>query len=307
MSTHHGEPNLTKFAWLSVAAGIATIVLKGAAYLLTDSVGLLSDALESSVNLIAAIVALIALSVAALPPDEEHAYGHFKAEYFSSGVEGALILVAAVTIIVTAVNRLRFPQPLMQLDAGLLALAAAAVVNWGVARILLKAGETHRSVVLQASGQHLMTDVWTSAAVIVGIGAIALTGWQPLDPIIAILIGIHIMVSGWQLVRGAVLGLMDTALPEEELAQITAVLQQTLPPNVSYHALRTRQSGRQRFVSVHIQVPGAWTVQEGHTLLEKVEQAVRQELAPITILTHLEPIEDPVSWEDIQLNRNDEQ
>ena len=306
MSTHSQEPQLTKFAWLSVAAGIVTILLKSTAYLLTDSIGLLSDALESSVNLVAAVVALIALTVAALPPDEEHAYGHYKAEYFSSGVEGALILVAAMTIIITAVNRLRFPQPLMQLDTGLFVLAAAAVVNWIVARILLRAGETHRSVVLQASGRHLMTDVWTSGGVIIGIGAITLTGWQLLDPIIAVLIGIHIMVSGWQLVRDAVLGLMDTALPEAEIEQITALLQQNLPTGVSYHALRTRQSGRQRFVSVHIQVPGAWTVQAGHTLLEEIEQAIRQALAPITILTHLEPIEDPISWDDIQLNRDGE-
>lgn len=304
MSTRNEEPKLTKFAWLSVAAGLTTIVLKGTAYLLTDSIGLLSDALESGVNLVAAIVALIALTIAALPPDEEHAYGHYKAEYFSSGVEGALILVAAVTIIVTAVNRFRFPQPLMQLDTGLFVLAAAAVVNWLVARVLLRAGQTHRSIVLQASGQHLMTDVWTSGGVIIGIGIITLTGWQLLDPLIAILIGVHIMISGWRLVRDAVLGLMDTALPEAEIEQIITLLQQHLPAGVSYHALRTRQSGRQRFVSVHIQVPGAWTVQEGHTLLEKIEQAIRQQLAPITILTHLEPIEDPVSWDDIQLNRD---
>lgn len=297
---------LTRFAWLSVAAALATIGLKAAAYFLTGSVGLLSDALESGVNLVAALVALWALSVAARPPDEEHAYGHFKAEYFSSGVEGGLILVAAVTIVLTAVNRLLHPQPLEQLGIGLLVSAVAGVLNFVVARILLRAGQQYQSVALEADAHHLLTDVWTSAGVLLGVGAVAVTHWQPLDAIIAILVGIQIMVSGWRLLRKAALGLMDTALPAEEVGKITAVLDHYCQNGVTYHALRTRQSGQQRFVSFHIQVPGAWTVHRGHTLLEEMERDIRAALGRIAVFTHLEPREDPASWHDMVLNRDDQ-
>lgn len=296
---------LTRFAWLSVAAALATIVLKSAAYFLTGSVGLLSDALESGVNLVAALVALVALTVAALPPDEEHAYGHFKAEYFSSGVEGGLILVAAVTIVITAVNRLLHPQPLEQLNVGLVVSAVAAALNFAVARVLLRASQQYQSVALEADAHHLLTDVWTSAGVVLGVGAVALTNWQPLDAIIAVLVGIQIMVSGWRMLRKAALGLMDTALPAEEVGKITAVLDHYCQNGVTYHALRTRQSGRQRFVSCHIQVPGAWTVLRGHTLLEEIERDIRATLERVTIFTHLEPREDPASWHDMLLNRDD--
>lgn len=298
-------PNLTKYAWLSILVSALTIGLKAAAYFLTGSVGLLSDALESGVNLAAAVLALVVLTVAALPPDEEHHYGHNKAEYFSGGFEGSLIFVAAVVIIASAVNRLIYPQPLAQLNLGLIVSIIASILNFIVARILLKAGQLYRSITLQADARHLLTDVWTSVGVLIGVGAVALTGWQPLDAIIAILVALQIMVAGGRLVRESVLGLMDTALPADEVDKIKAILGRYERVGVGYHALRTRQSGAQRFVSVHIQVPGAWSVQRGHTLLEEIEREIRQSLAPISTFTHLEPVEDPLSWQDIQLNRQD--
>lgn len=297
--------HLLKYGWLSVAAALVTIGLKMSAYLLTGSVGLLSDALESLVNLVAAVLALLVLSVAARPPDEEHAYGHDKAEYFSSGVEGALIVIAAVTILASAVGRLLQPQPLMQLNLGLAITLLAAVINLVVALVLRRAGRRFDSVTLEANAQHLLTDVWTSAGVVVGVGAVMVTGWQPLDAIVAIVVALQIIVAGIRLVTEAVHGLMDTALCVTELAQIEATLDRYARSNVeiSYHALRTRRSGSRRFISVHLQVPGAWSVQKGHTLVEEIERDLREVLSPVSVLVHLEPIEDPVSWQDIELHR----
>jgi cation diffusion facilitator family transporter len=298
---------LVRYAWLSVAAAVCTIGLKVTAYLVTGSVGLLSDALESGVNLLAAVFAVVALTVASQPPDEAHAYGHDKAEYLSSGAEGALILIAAATIIYSAVERLINPQPLEQLGLGLAISLAAALLNLIVAQILLRAGRQYRSITLQADAHHLMTDVWTSVGVLVGVLAVALTGWQPLDSIIALLVGLQIILAGWRLVRESVLGLMDTALPDDELAAVREILNRYTRDNrIQYHALRSRQSGSRRFVSVHIQVPGDWSVQKGHTLMEAIERDLRQALMPISIFTHLEPLEDPVSWQDIELTREEE-
>ncbi len=298
---------LTKYAWLSIATALLTIVLKAAAYLLTGSVGLLSDAMESGVNLVAAVFALIVLTVAASPPDEEHAYGHAKAEYFSCGAEGTLILIAAITIAYTAINRLLDPQPLEQLDIGLVVSVTAAIFNFIVARILLKAGKHYDSVTLTADAHHLMTDVWTSGGVVLGVGAVALTGWQILDPIIAFAVALQIVYSGVKLVQSAVLGLMDTALPANEIDKVVEILDRYMKQQgVLYHALRSRQSGAKQFVSVHIQVPGAWTVQKGHVLLEKIEKDIRMVLPSVSVFTHLEPVEDPVSWHDITLDRVDE-
>lgn len=294
---------LTRFAWLSIATALVTMGLKAGAYLLTGSVGLLSDALESSVNLVAAIIALVSLWVAAQPPDEEHAYGHTKAEYFSSAVEGGLIMVAALAILASAGERLLHPRPLQQLDIGLAISVIAALLNLIVARILARAGREYESATLTADAQHLMTDVWTSGGVVLAVGAVAVTGWQPLDPIIAMVVSLQIVRSGLRLVRGAAQGLMDTALPEEEQETIAAILESHAADGVQYHALRTRRSGAQRFVSVHIQVPGAWSVQRGHTLLEEIESDIRQALPRVHVFTHLEPLEDPVSWEDIRLDR----
>ncbi len=294
---------LTRYAWLSIGTAVFTILLKATAYLLTGSVGLLSDALESGVNLVAAVFALIVLIIAAAPPDEEHVYGHAKAEYFSSGVEGALILVAAGTIAYTAVLRLIHPQPIEQVGIGVIVSVVAALFNLVTARILLQAGSRYHSITLTADAHHLLTDVWTSLGVVVGVGAVALTGWQILDPIIALAVAAQILYAGIKLVRQAVSGLMDTALPPEEMMKVTAVLAQYEEKGITYHALRSRQSGAHNFVSVHIQVPGAWSVQDGHMLLEEIEHLLRQAIPRVSVFTHLEPIEDPVSWQDISLTR----
>lgn len=297
---------LTRYAWLSIGTAVFTILLKAIAYLLTGSVGLLSDAMESGVNLVAAVFALVVLMVAAQPPDEEHTHGHDKAEYFSGGAEGTMILIAAGTIAFSAVQRLFEPQPLEQLGAGLFISLVASVCNLGTAVILLRAGRQHHSVTLTADAHHLLTDVWTSVGVLVGIGLVAITDWYILDPLIALLVAAQIVYAGIKLVRQSVLGLMDTSLPPQELNQIVTILDSYRHRSIQYHALRTRQSGAQRFISVHIQVPGAWTVQQGHMLLETIERDLRHALSPVSIITHLEPVEDPVSWLDISLNREEE-
>lgn len=294
---------LTRFAWLSIATAVLTIGLKAAAYWLTGSVGLLSDALESGVNLVTAVFALIILTIAALPPDEEHEYGHSKAEYFAGGIEGSLILFAALAIGYTAVQRLLQPQPLEQVGIGLFVSVLAALGNGLTAFVLLRVGRQHNSLTLTANASHLLTDVWTSLGVIVGVSAVALTGWQWLDPVLALLVALHIVRTGVLLVKTAVNGLMDRSLPAAEVTKVRAVLDSYCSEEVQYHALRTRESGAYRFVSVHVQVPGEWSVQRGHTLLEAIERDVRQAVAPVSVFTHLEPVEDPVSWEDIALHR----
>lgn len=295
--------SLTRFAWLSIAAAILTIALKAIAYWLTGSVGLLSDALESFVNLVGALMALAMLTIAARPADEDHAYGHSKAEYFSSGVEGTLILIAAVSISVAAIQRLITPKPLEQIGLGLGVSIAASLVNLFVALILLRASRHHHSITLEANAHHLMTDVWTSAGVLVGVGAVALTGWERLDPIVAFLVAGNIVWAGVRIVRKSVLGLMDTALPVEEQNTLRRVLEPYIQSGVQYHALRTRQSGARQFVSLHVLVPGLWTVQRGHGLLEKIEADIRHALPSVTVFTHLESRNDPASWEDTSLDR----
>jgi cation diffusion facilitator family transporter len=295
--------SLTRFAWLSVAAAVATIGLKAAAYALTGSVGLLSDALESGVNLVGALMALTMLTIAARPPDESHAYGHSKAEYFSSGVEGSLILVAAGSIAITAIQRLLKPQPLEQVGIGLVVSGVASLINLGVALVLIRAGKQNDSITLEANARHLMTDVWTSAGVIAGVGLVAVTGWLRLDPIVALLVAVNIVWSSFHILRDSVKGLMDAALPEEEQAAIQQVLEPYQRQGIQFHALRTRQSGARRFVSVHVLAPGDWNIQKGHELVESIESQIRANLANVTVFTHLEPLEDPVSWEDTSLDR----
>jgi cation diffusion facilitator family transporter len=295
--------DLTRYAWLSLVTAIVIIGLKMAAYRLTGSIGFLSDALESGANIIAAVITLIALVVAARPPDKGHAFGHSKAEYLSSGIEGVLILIAAIFIAVQAVQRLLNPQPLEQVAIGVALSAVAAAINWGVARVLMRAGRRHRSAALTADAHHLLTDVWTSAGVIVGVALVGLTGWTWLDPVIALLVAAHIVVIAVGLMRESVNGLMDTALPEEEIEQIDEILDGYRAQGVTFHALRTREAGSQRFVSFHVQVPGSWSVQAGHELLEQIEADIRNSLSPVSVFTHLEPAEDPVSWADATLNR----
>lgn len=295
--------SLTGYAWLSIAAAIATIALKSYAYLITGSVGLLSDAAESFVNLLGASIALVMLTIAARPPDEDHLFGHDKAEYFACGAEGTLILIAAVSIGFAAVNRLINPKPIEQAWAGLTVSAAASMINFFVARTLFSVGKKNNSVTLEADAHHLMTDVWTSTGVIAGVAAVVLTGWQSLDPVIALCVACYIVWTGFRLVRNSVLGLMDSALPDDECKEVITVLDKYKSRGIQFHALRTRQSGARCFISVHVLVPGAWTVQQGHELLEELESEIRGAISYVTVFTHLEPLEDPVSEYDIELDR----
>jgi cation diffusion facilitator family transporter len=301
--TDVNQSRLFRLLWLSIAAAVLTISLKTVAYLLTGSVGLLSDAAESVVNLVAAVVALLALRWASKPADEEHAYGHQKAEYFSAGIEGALIVVAAGAIAITAIARLLDPQPIEDVGVGLAVSAAASLINLAVGFLLLRAGRRERSIILEADGKHLMTDVWTSAGVIVGVGAVAITGWEPLDALVAIAVAVNIVIAGRGLVERSVGGLMDRALGDPEREQINDALSRFERDGVHFHALRTRQAGSRAFISVHVLVPGAWNVQRGHDLVEDVEAALRQRLPYATVFTHLEPAEDPRSFADTKLDR----
>lgn len=303
-ATKAGAPSLRRYIFLSIGAAVATIGLKSVAYLLTGSVGLLSDALESLVNLVAALLALLLLTIAERPPDDEHAYGHTKAEYFSSAAEGALILLAAYSIGAAAIGRILTPQPLDNVGIGLAVSIVASAINFGVARILLQAGRKHNSITLEADAHHLMTDVWTSVGVVIGVVAVSLTGWLVLDPLIALAVAANIVWSGVQLMRRSALGLLDSAIPHTERDQIVGILMQYAPQGIQFHSLRTRQAGQRRFLSVHVLVPGKWTVQRGHNMLERIEGEIRQALpGPTTILTHLEPVEDPVSMADIEIDR----
>jgi cation diffusion facilitator family transporter len=295
--------SLTGFAWLSLGAAIVTVTLKLLAYALTGSVGLLSDALESLVNVLAGGVAVAMLKLAERPPDEEHPYGHDKAEYFSSGLEGLLILAAALGIGWTAFRRLLAPVPLDQPAVGLIIVAVATIVNLGVARLLLQVSRRDHSITLEANARHLMTDVWTSTGVIVGVGLAALTGWHRLDALIAIAVALHIVLTGFDLIRRSALGMLDTAIGTAEQESVNAVLRRYEARGIVFHAVRTRQSGGRRFVSMHVLVPGNWTVRHGHELLEEIEAEVRANVPAVTVFTHLEPLEDPASWEDVDIDR----
>jgi len=300
------RPPLARLLWLSVAAAIATITLKTLAWALTGSVGLLSDAAESVVNLVAAVIALVIVHRAARPPDEDHPYGHEKADYLSAGVEGSLILLAALTIAFSAIPRLLDPQPISDVGIGLSVSVGASAINLVLARMLIAAGREHRSIVLEADGRHLMTDVWTSVGVVAGVALVALSGWERLDPIIALLVAVNIVVTGVSLVRRFTGGLMDRALPPDQRAAIDAVLQRHAGEGVRFHALRTRSAGRRAFVSVHVLVPGDWTVQRGHDLVERLEHDLRAAVGHATVFTHLEPLEDPASFADTELDRQAE-
>jgi len=291
--------SLSKFAWLSVAAALTTIAMKSGAYLLTGSVGLLSDAVESIVNLLGALMALGMLTIAARPADDNHTFGHSKAEYFASGVEGLLILVAAAGIAYTGIERLFNPRPLEQPGIGILGSVGASLVNFVVARVLMTAAKKHNSITLEADAQHLMTDVWTSAGVITGVGVVALTGWARLDPVVALIVAVNIVWTGVGLVRRSVEGLMDSALPADEKKVIEAVMLKYRQTGVEFHALRTRQSASRRFISVHVLVPGAWSVHDAHHLAEEFEGEIRAALGEAVVSTHLEPIDDEISLNDI--------
>lgn len=292
------------YAALSIAAAVATLLLKTAAWKLTGSVGLLSDAAESVVNLVAALIALWALTVAERPPDTTHDFGYSKAEYFASGAEGFLILAAAFGIAIAAWERWRSPAPIQDAWAGVAVAAAASAINLAVARALFRAGDRLRSITLRADAHHLMTDVWTSAGVVVGIVLVAATGWSRLDPLIAFAVAVNIVWTGWKLVRDTGLGLLDTALPDEERRLVTAAVAPFQQRGILFHAIRSRVAGRRRFVTMHVLAPGGWSIQKGHDLCEEIEAAVRAALPGAHVFTHLEPREDPVSWDDRGLDRS---
>jgi cation diffusion facilitator family transporter len=294
---------LKRYAWLSIATALATIVLKGLAWWITGSVGLLSDALESFVNLAGALMALAMLSLAAQPADDNHAYGHGKAEYFSSAFEGFLIAVAAVLIAWQAIGRLIAPQPLEAVGVGLAVSVAASLLNFATARTLMGVGRKFRSITLEADAQHLMTDVITSVGVIAGVGLVWFTGWLWLDPVIALAVAVNILWTGWHLMRRSTAGLMDVALPDGELQAIRQVLERYRAQGLEFHALRTRQAGTRAFVSLHVLVPGAWTVQQGHDCSERIEADIRAAVPHAHVTTHLEPQEDPLSHADALLDR----
>jgi cation diffusion facilitator family transporter len=293
--------SLTRYAWLSIVAALATMGIKAIGYWMTRSVGLLSDALESGVNLVAAISALAALTISSIPPDDDHSYGHQKVEYLSAGAEGGLIALAAIAIVIAAIERLIDPQPLSRLGLGLLLSAGASLINLLVGWVLVRIGKRERSIALEADGHHLLTDVWTSVGVLIGVGLVAVTGWSILDPLVAIFVALQIGWTAFRILRQSALGLIDTALPEQQIESIKSILDAT--QDVQYHALRTRQAGSRSFISFHIQVPGIWSVQRGHDLLEEIEAQVHELIPGATVFTHLEPIEDPRSWQDQQLDR----
>jgi cation diffusion facilitator family transporter len=304
-ASDHGSihTDLTRFAWLSIGAALATLLLKLVAWKLTSSVGLLSDAIESFVNLGGATMALLMLRVAARPPDAGHAYGHGKAEYFSSLLEGGLVLVAGAAIFMVAIPKLMHPQPLQQAPLGLMVSAAASAINLVVARILLGAARRYRSIALEADGHHLMADVWTSAGVIGGVAVVALTGWNILDPLLALAVAAHVLWTGVRLLRDSSAGLMDAAWPDGEQAVLRELLNEFRGEGVDFHAVRTRVAGRRRFVSMHVLVPGEWTVQRGHDLVELLETRLATRLPGAIAFTHMEPLEDPASHNDLELDR----
>ncbi|MCE1198522.1 MAG: cation diffusion facilitator family transporter [Marinilabiliales bacterium] len=296
--------SLKRFLVLSIIAAVATIGLKGFAYLATGSVGLLSDALESFVNLLAAMVAYYAISIAEKPADEEHAFGHSKAEYFSSAIEGGLIVVAACSIVWSAYPRLLDPQPIENMSFGLIVSLSASLINLVVALVLLREGKKNHSITLVADGKHLMADVWTSVGVLAAVALVKITGWLILDPVIAMLVALNIVWTGWRLLRQSADGLIDTAIPLEERQQIESIFDEFRQPGIEFHSLMTRQAGQRRFVTLHMLVPGEWSVQKGHDLLELVESRIRNRFtAPVTVFTHLEPVEDPVAHNDYGIDR----
>jgi cation diffusion facilitator family transporter len=297
--------DLTRFAWFSIALALSTMGIKVAAWQVTNSVGLLSDALESSVNLAAAVVMLVVLRVAALPPDENHQFGHEKAEQFSAAAEGLMIVLAATAIVASAVERLIHPVDVERVGVGLGVSAIASMFNLAGAIVLLRAGRNHRSVAINADGRHLLTDVWTSVGVIVGVAAVGLTGWRPLDPLLALAVGVNIVVTGVRLLWGSVHALMDPPLEPEDQAAIEAVIAQYRSRGIAFHAMRSRVAGNRRFFGIHVLVPGHWSVSQGHALVERVEADLRAVVDGLVVFTHLEPVDDPASYLDEELDRAD--
>jgi cation diffusion facilitator family transporter len=296
--------NLERYAWLSIGAAFATIALKMMAWWLTGSVGLLSDALESLVNLAAAVMALSMLRLAAAPPDEEHPYGFSKAEYFAAGIEGALIVLAAAGIVWTAIPRLVSPQELQLPFLGVALTVVATAINLAVGVLLIRVGRREHSITLEADGRHLMTDVWTSVGVVIGVALVAVTGWQRLDPIVALAVAAHIIWTGVGLMRRSWKGLLDAAISGEDTEEVNKLFAEySKRYGITFHAFRTRQAGARRFISFHMLVPDAWTVAQAHRLSEEIESRIRSMVPNAAVFTHMEPISDPASYDDQNLDR----
>ena len=301
-SSRYAPPkDLSAYAWLSIGAALTTIALKGWAAWMTGSVGLLSDAAESAVNLVAAVIALIVLKISIRPADEDHQFGHSKAEYFSAIVEGTMIFVAAAFIIFSAIERLIAPVMPERLGLGLAVSVVASVVNGAVARVLHRKGRGEKSATLVADAKHLATDVVTSVAVLVGVGLVAVFDSPVLDAVVALGAGLNIMWTGFKLIKESVGGLMDVAPSREAQARIEAVLERYHDDGrIGFHAVRVREAGNRRFADMHVLVPGTWSVKEGHDFTERVIDELVAVDPNLRVSAHLEPIEDPKSYEDVE-------
>lgn len=295
---HAGGHSHAKYLWISITASVATIVLKGGAFYVTGSVGLLSDAIESFINLAAAVSAFVLLTIALKPPDKGHPFGHNKAEYFSSIIEGTLIFLAAVAIGVTSIERLLNPRPPHDLGAGLLISVAASGINLFTAMVLLGAGRRYNSITLEADAKHLLTDVWTTAGVLAGLLVVNLTGWIVLDPVIAILVAVNIIFTGIKLIKRSVSGLMDEALPGEELSVLKEILDRYGNSGISYHSLYTRKAASKRFVSLHLVMPGEWQIEKGHEVTKSIESEIAGIFPGSDVFVHVEPANDPEAFDD---------
>jgi cation diffusion facilitator family transporter len=287
-----------KYIWISVAASITTILLKGIAYFLTSSVGLLSDAIESFINLAAAVMALVLITIAVSPPDKEHPFGHSKAEYFSSVIEGILIFLAAIAIGVTSIERIINPRPLQDLGIGLLISVAASFINLFVALALLKAGKRYDSITLEADARHLLTDVWTTGGVLIGLLIVKFTGWVILDPVIAVFVALNIVVTGIKLIMKSVSGLMDEALPEDQLTAVKGILDKYKCEKIIYHSLYTRKAASKNFIFLHLLMPANWHISRGHEITKKIESEIQSLLSESDVFIHIEPLNDSDAFDD---------
>lgn len=294
---------LRRLIALSVAAALATIAMKTTAYLLTQSAGLLSDALESGVNLLAAVAAYLSLGYSSRPADPTHTFGHEKIEFFSSGLEGTLVCVAGLGTAWYAVGRLIAPQPLTDLGLGMAIAAAAAGVNCAVGLLLVRAGRKADSLLVEADGQHLMSDVLTTGVVLLGLGLVWVTGVPQLDALLALGVGLHIVTTGFRLIRRSFDGLMDHALAPEEVERIRGMIRAALPEGADFHLLRTRRAGSRPFADFHILVPGSMSLAAAHEIADTVEEKLRTALPDLEVTTHVEPIEDLKSWEKERLEQ----
>ena len=287
-----------KYIWLSVAASITTILLKGSAYFITDSVGLLSDAMESFVNLAAAIMALALITIAMAPPDKKHPFGHNKAEYFSSAIEGILILLAAVVIGYTSIERIINPRALQEVWTGVLISVIASLINLFVALAILKAGKRYNSITLEADARHLLTDVWTTGGVLSGILIVKFTGWLILDPVIAVIVALNIVFTGIKLIKRSVGGLMDEALPEDLVNTVKNILDKYTDDEITYHSLYTRKAASKNFISLHLLLPCCWHISRGHELTKKIENDILAVFPDSDVFIHIEPLNDLDAFDD---------